>query len=226
MKNIKNTILIVDDDFKIRRMLKDYLQSQGYIIMEAVDGADALDKYYANNNTIDLILLDVMMNKMNGFDVLEELRVSSDIPVIMLTARGEEYDELYGLNKGADDYISKPFSLQLLNARIVTVIKRSRYNKANTKNIGPITIIAEERKVICEGNDLNLTPKEYDLLWYLISNENIVLSRELILNGVWGYDYEGDLRTVDTHIKQLRQKLGDNGHIIKTVFRKGYKLEV
>jgi len=167
-----------------------------------------------------------MMNKINGFEVLEEIRENSDIPIIMLTARGEEYDELYGLNKGADDYISKPFSLQLLNARIGTVIKRSRYNKANTKNIGPITIVAEERKVMCEGNDLNLTPKEYDLLWYLISNENIVLSRELILNGVWGYDYEGDLRTVDTHIKQLRQKLCDNGHIIKTVFRKGYKLEV
>ena len=121
MKNIKNTILIVDDDHKIRRMLKDYLQSKGYTIMEAVDGVDALARYYTNNNTIDLILLDVMMNKMNGFDVLEELRENSDIPVIMLTARGEEYDELYGLNKGADDYISKPFSLKLLNARIEAV---------------------------------------------------------------------------------------------------------
>jgi len=217
-------ILVVDDERPIAEIIKYNLQKEGYEVNTAYDGEEAIKMVHKTNP--ELIILDIMLPKKNGFDVLKEIRMEFVMPVIMLTARGEEYDELYGLNKGADDYISKPFSLQLLNARIETVIKRSRYNRTNTRNIGPVTIVAEERKVMCEGNDLNLTPKEYDLLWYLISNENIVLSRELILNGVWGYDYEGDLRTVDTHIKQLRQKLGDNGHIIKTVHRKGYKLEV
>ncbi|MHC1748543.1 MAG: response regulator transcription factor [Cellulosilyticaceae bacterium] len=225
MKSGNNTILIAEDEMRIRRMLSDFFKSNGYAVLEAQDGQEALDIFYRQMSKIDLILLDVMMPYKNGFDVLKEIREASLVPVIMLTAKSEEYDQLNGFKKGADDYIAKPFSPTLLLARVEAVLKRTGKNKDAPIIVGSIMIDYRKQVVECEGCALDLTPKEYDLLSYLVQNQEIVVSRESILNQVWNYDYIGDVRTVDTHIKQLRAKLGKKGQYIKTVHGRGYRFE-
>lgn len=226
MKENKNFILIVDDEMRIRRMLSDFLKSHDYEIVEAKDGREAIDVFYSNDNKIDIILLDVMMPKINGFKVLSEIRQNFLTPVIMLTARGEEYDEITGFKLGADDYIIKPFSPTVLLARIEAVLKRSGKDRKKRLKAGVITIYSLKKEVLCGDRPVKLTLKEYELLLYLIHNQEIVLTREQILNYVWGYDYSGDLRTVDTHIKQLRGKLKRDCQYIETVHGVGYKFEV
>jgi DNA-binding response OmpR family regulator len=221
-----NTILIVDDEIRIRRMLVDFLKSCGYITLEAKDGQDAVDVFYANNSKVDCIILDVMMPKLDGFEVLKEIREVSLVPIIMLTAKSEEYDELLGFKCGADDYITKPFSPTLLLARLEAVLKRCHKIKDGIISIGDIRIDESKKEVMLEDKIVPLTPKEFELLSYLVANKNTALSRQRVLNSVWNYDYLGDLRTVDTHIKQLRAKLMENGKCIKTVHGFGYKLEV
>ncbi|MFI3226467.1 MAG: response regulator transcription factor [Clostridia bacterium] len=217
----KITILVVDDEMRIRRMLKDFLIGFGYNIMEAENGEQALDIYYDNNSKIDLILLDVMMPKVDGNQVLSEIRDYSLVPIIMLTAKSEEYDELLSLKNGADDYISKPFSPTILLARIENVLKRT--NKLSAKDIveGDLTINLSSNEVHYQEKNIVLTPKEYDLLLYLVQNKNLVLNRQAILNAVWNYNYDGDERTVDTHIKQLRSKI--HKEVIQTIHGLGYK---
>lgn len=217
----KITILIVDDEIRIRRMLKDFLCSYGYNIIEAQDGKQALDIFYEKNNKIDLILLDVMMPKIDGNKVLEEIRDYSLIPIIMLTAKGEEYDELHSLKNGADDYISKPFSPTILLARIENVLKRTKKLNHDTIIEGELIINLSSNEVFANNALVNLTPKEFDLLLYLVQNKNLVLSRQAILNAVWNYNYDGDERTVDTHIKQIRAKIHKD--LIQTVHGLGYK---
>ncbi len=226
MNESKGLILIVEDENRIQRMLKDFLLSNSYTILEASNGQDALDIFYANNSKIDLILLDVMMPIKNGYQVLSEIRESSLTPIIMLTAKSEEYDQLAGFKKGADDYVCKPFSPSLLLARIESVLKRTGKYKIEKINIGNIYIDKLKKEVICNKNKIELTPKEYDLLFYFIENEGLVLTRENILNAIWNFDYMGDIRTVDTHIKQLRAKLLLDCSYIKTVHGTGYKFEV
>lgn len=217
------TILIAEDEIRIRRMLKDFLSSCNYTVLEAEDGNKALDQFYANSK-IDLILLDVMMPGKDGFEVLKEIRDSSMIPIIMLTAKSQEYDQLFGFKHGADDYVTKPFSPVLLLAHIEAVLKRCKSTVEETISIGEIRIDKVGMIVRVNSKRLDLTPKEYDLLLYMISNIDIVLSREQILNKVWNYDYLGDSRTVDTHIKQLRSKIGSQ--YIQTIHGRGYRFEV
>ncbi|MBU3092531.1 response regulator transcription factor [Clostridium sp. CM028] len=226
MDVIKGLILIVDDESRIRRMLKDFLVSHKYEILEASNGKEAMEMFYSNNSKIDLILLDVMMPMKNGFDVLSEIREDSITPIIMLTAKGEEYDQLAGFKFGADDYISKPFSPSLLLARLEAVLKRTGKRKVENVVIGNISVDKLKKEVVCANEKLDLTPKEYDLLLYFIENNELVLAREQILDAVWNYDYVGDARTVDTHIKQLRAKLVFNCQYIKTVHGVGYRFEV
>lgn len=217
------TILIAEDEIRIRRMLKDFLSSCNYTVLEAEDGNKALDQFYANSK-IDLILLDVMMPGKDGFEVLKEVRDSSMIPIIMLTAKSQEYDQLFGFKHGADDYVTKPFSPVILLAHIEAVLKRCKNAVEETINIGDIKIDKVGMIVRVNNKRLDLTPKEYDLLLYMICNIDIVLSREQILNKVWNYDYLGDSRTVDTHIKQLRSKIGSQ--YIQTIHGRGYRFEV
>lgn len=219
-------IFIVDDEIRIRRMLSDYLRGNGYDTIEAVDGKDALEVFYANNTEIDIILLDVMMPEKDGFEVLKEIREISEIPVIMLTAKSEEYDQLNYFKGGADDFIPKPFSPSILLAHIEAVLKRCIREKKDSIQAGELIIEEDKMKVMEGGEEIELTPKEYDLLLYFLHNEGVVLTREIILNAVWSFDYMGDSRTVDTHIKQLRAKLGDCGSYIKTVHGVGYRFEV
>lgn len=221
----EKTILIAEDEQRIRRMLNDYLRGRGYKILEAKDGEEATEIFYANNNKIDCIVLDIMMPKKDGMEVLSEIRECSSIPVIMLTAKGEEYDQLAAFRQGADDYVCKPFSLTLLAARIEAVIKRSMKEKAEAVEIGNIKIDKMRTAVYVGDTEISLTPKEYELLCFFSLNEGVTLSREQILNSVWNYDYCGDLRTVDTHVKQLRSKLGDCGAYIKTVYGFGYRFD-
>ena len=218
------TILIAEDEARIRRMLKDLLMSCNYNVLEAEDGAKAIESFYSNSNKIDLIILDVMMPHKDGFEVLSEIREVSSIPVIMLTAKSQEYDQLYGFKNGADDYITKPFSPIILIAHVEAVLKRCKNTVEEVITIGEIWI--DKVGMIVKVNDqkLYLTPKEYDLLLYMVDNINIVLTREQILNKVWNYDYLGDSRTVDTHIKQLRSKIGN--HYIQTIHGRGYRFEV
>ena len=215
------TILIVDDEIRIRRMLKDFLKNYGYTIIEAENGEQALEIFYQNNSKIDLILLDIMMPKVSGIDVLNEIRQYSLVPIIMLTAKCEEYDEITGLRGGADDYITKPFSPTILLARIETVLKRTQKIKDENIVEGKLTINLSSKEVLISGKTVNLTPKEFDLILYFVQNKNLVLSRQTILNAVWNYNYDGDERTVDTHIKQLRAKIGKEH--VKTVHGLGYK---
>lgn len=223
---MERTILIADDEQRIRRMIKDYLRGKDYNILEAKDGQEALDVFYSNNSKIECIILDVMMPKIDGMGVLEEIRDCSDVPVIMLTAKGEEYDQLTAFKNGADDYVCKPFSLTLLAARVEAVIKRSKKEKTEIVIAGDIKIDKKRTAVYVFEKELSLTPKEYELLCYFVSNEGATLSREQILNSVWNYDYCGDLRTVDTHVKQLRSKLKECGKYIKTLYGFGYRFEV
>jgi DNA-binding response OmpR family regulator len=218
------TILIAEDESRIRRMLKDYLTSCSYRVLEAEDGEKALELFYAAGNRIDLILLDVMMPNKDGFEVLTEVREASHTPVIMLTAKSQEYDQLYGFKHGADDYIMKPFSPVILLAHIEAVLSRCHCNENEMTTVGNITIDKIGMIVKLNNQRIYLTPKEYDLLIYMVGNIDMVLSREKILNNVWNYDYFGDGRTVDTHVKQLRAKIGSD--YIKTIHGRGYRFEV
>ena len=219
------TILIVDDENRIRRMLKDYLTGHGYNILEAKDGQEALDVFYANNSKIECIILDVMMPNIDGIEVLKEIREHSGVPVIMLTAKGEEYDQLTAFKNGADDYVCKPFSLTLLLARLEAVMKRGNKEQNDIIVSGDIKVDKKRTAVYVNDVEITLTPKEYELVCYFIKNKGATLSREQILNSVWNYDYCGDLRTVDTHIKQLRSKLGECGSYIKTLYGFGYRFD-
>ena len=216
-------ILIVDDESRMRKLLHDYLEASGVQILEAADGQAGLDIFLGVKG-IDLVILDVMMPKMDGWEVCREIRKTSNVPVIMLTARGEERDELKGFDLGVDEYISKPFSPKILVARIDALIRRSKGQvSAQMIALGDITVDRDGRKVLVSGSLVELSFKEYELLNYLIDNQGIALSRERILNQVWDYDYYGDTRTIDTHIKKLRQKLGACGEYIETVRNIGYK---
>ena len=219
-------ILIVDDESRMRKLIKDFLTAKGYCILEAEDGEKALQVFEQNSEKIDLILLDVMMPKLDGWSVLRQIRQTSQIPIIMLTARGEEQDELFGFELGVDEYISKPFSPKILVARVEAILKRTQGEQKEVKDYGGIEIDKEGRTVTVDGKVLELSLREYELLVYLVENENIALSRDKILNNVWNYDYYGDSRTIDSHIKKIRHKLGKRGKYIKTMRGVGYKFEV
>ena len=216
------TILIVDDEMLIRNVIKEYLLNEGYKVLEAKDGFDALR--VISDNKVDLIVLDIMMPKMDGFTCLSEIRKTKNIPVIMLSARKEETDKLNSFDLGVDDYVTKPFSPKELVARVKAHLKRTTSNNENYtyKNL---IVDYKGRKVTINDKEVNLTPKEYELLTYFIKNKGIALSREQLLNSVWDYDYYGDDRTVDTHIKMLRKSLGDYRNLIKTIREVGYKYE-
>ena len=218
-------ILVVDDESRMRKLLKDFLSSKGYKILEAEDGEKAIEVFEENRNKIKLILLDVMMPKLDGWSVLRKIRQESNLPVIMLTARGEEQDELFGFELGVDEYISKPFSPKILVARVEAIIKRVYGDTKQAKDYDGIVIDQEGRTVTVDGKPIDLSLREYELLKYLLDNENIALSRDKILNNVWNYDYYGDSRTIDSHIKKLRHKLGKRGKYIKTMRGLGYKFE-
>ncbi len=226
MRGNQRVILIVDDEVRIVRVLRDYLAASGYGVLCAFDGEEALSTYYANNTEIDLILLDVMMPKMDGIAVLQELRQSSLVPVIFLTAKGEEYDQIQAYRHGADDYIVKPFSQSVLVLKINALMHRLGKGAEQTITAGVITIDQIHHTVTVDGVQKELTRREFDLLTFLLLHQRQVLSREQLLDSVWGYDFEGDLRTVDTHVKQLRGKLGVYSSYLKTVFRLGYRFEV
>ena len=220
------TILIVDDESRMRKLIKDFLTQKGYSTLEAADGEEALKVFEENQNRIKLILLDVMMPKLDGWSVLRQIRQTSKVPIIMLTARGEEQDELFGFELGVDEYISKPFSPKILVARVEAVLKRTMGDKKEVKDYGGIIIDPEGRTVKVDGKQVDMSLREYELLKYLVDNENIALSRDKFLNNVWNYDYYGDSRTIDSHIKKIRHKLGKKGKYIETMRGVGYKFEV
>lgn len=218
-------ILIVDDEMLIRKLVKDFLKKEGYAILEAGDGKQALETILENQD-ISLVILDVMMPGYDGWTVCREARKVSKVPIIMLTARSEEFDELYGFELGVDEYITKPFSPNVLVARVNAVLRRSEGNKDSVKAFDGLIVDEEARTVSIEGNQVDLSPKEYEMLLYLVENMGKALSREQILNQVWGYDYFGGLRTVDTHINRLRIKLLGKENYVQTVRGFGYKFEV
>ncbi len=218
-------ILLVDDEARMRKLVKDFLVKKGYIILEAGDGEEALEVFYKNND-ISLILLDVMMPKLDGFSVLKEIRKVSKVPVIILTAKGEEEDELKGFELGVDEYISKPFSPKILSARVDALLRRANKLDDGVITAGNIEVNKTSHIVKVCGNPVELSYKEFELLVYFIENKDIALSREKILNNVWNYDYFGDARTIDTHVKKLRAKLTKDADYIKTIWGMGYKFEV
>lgn len=223
---LDTNILIVDDESRMRKLIKDFLLQKGYSILEAEDGEKAIEIFESNKNKIHLILLDVMMPKLDGWSVLRKIRQLSNIPVIMLTARGEEQDELFGFELGVDEYITKPFSPKILVARVEAILKRAYGEINQQKDYGGIVIDEQGRTVKVDGKDTELSLREYELLKYLLDNENIALSRDKILNNVWNYDYYGDSRTIDSHIKKIRHKLGKKGKYIQTMRGVGYKFEI
>ena len=224
MENVK--ILVVDDETRMRKLVKDFLTKEGYTVLEAGDGEEAMDIFYEDKN-ISLIILDVMMPKMDGWAVLREIREYSKVPVIMLTARTAEQDELLGFELGVDEYISKPFSPKILVARVEAILRRtSDIDKDTFISAGGIVIDKSAHVVRIDDKQVELSFKEFELLTYFVENQGIALSREKILNNVWNYDYFGDARTIDTHVKKLRSKLGDKGEYIKTIWGMGYKFEV
>ena len=225
MNKIK--ILVVDDESRMRKLVKDFLMRQRYAVLEAGDGEEALDLFYRERD-IALIILDVMMPRINGFEVCREIRETSKVPVIMLTAKGEESDELNGFELGVDEYISKPFSPKILVARVGAILRRSGMGADGEGKIsrGGIVVDRKARIVTVDGTAVELSFKEFELLNYFLENEGIALSRENILNHVWNYDYFGDARTIDTHVKKLRAKIGPKGEYIKTIWGMGYKFEV
>ena len=220
------TILVVDDEFRMRKLVKDFLLKENCKVLEAGDGEEAIKVFDENKDKINLILLDVMMPKLDGWSVLRQIRQESKVPVIMLTARGEEQDELFGFELGVDEYISKPFSPKILVARIKAILNRTEDKQKENKNFGGIEINTEGRTVSVDGKQIELSLREYELLKYLLDNENVALSRDKILNNVWNYDYYGDSRTIDSHIKKIRHKLGKKGKYIQTIRGVGYKFEV
>ncbi|MFR8347524.1 MAG: response regulator transcription factor, partial [Mediterraneibacter gnavus] len=222
----KTKILVVDDESRMRKLVKDFLARQGYTVLEAADGMEAMDYFYADKD-IALIILDVMMPKMDGWQVCREIRMHSKVPIIMLTARSEERDELQGFDLGVDEYISKPFSPKILVARVEAILRRTQGSgNADEISAGGIVVDKAAHTVMSDGSPVDLSFKEFELLTYFMENQGIALSREKILNNVWNYDYFGDARTIDTHVKKLRSKLGDKGEYIKTIWGMGYKFEV
>lgn len=218
-------VLVVDDEERMRKLISDFLKIKGYETVEAGDGEEAIDVFFADKE-IALIILDVMMPKMDGWEVLKTVREHSKVPVIMLTARTEETDELKGFEYGADEYISKPFSPKILVARVEAILRRSGVSQDEVVRLGGIEVDKSAHSVKIDGKEIELSFKEYELLLYFIENKGIALSREKILNNVWNYDYFGDARTIDTHVKKLRAKMGTKGDYIKTVWGMGYKFEV
>ena len=224
MEKIK--ILIVDDESRMRKLVKDFLGREGYLVREAGDGMEALEIFYEEKD-IALIILDVMMPRMDGWQTCREIRQSSQVPIIMLTARSEEHDELQGFELGVDEYISKPFSPKILVARVEAILRRSHaIGTGDVIDAGGIMIDKAAHQVKIDDTEIDLSFKEFELLAYFVENQGIALSREKILNNVWNYDYFGDARTIDTHVKKLRSKLGDKGNYIKTIWCMGYKFEV
>ena len=224
MEKIK--ILIVDDESRMRKLIRDFLEREGYQILEASDGIVAMDIFYADKD-IQLIILDVMMPRMDGWQVCKEVREHSRVPIMMLTARSEEQNELKGFELGVDEYVAKPFSPKILVARVGALLKRVRNVEDNPElNAGGIIINKSAHMVTIDGCMIDLSVKEFELLTYFVENQKLALSREKILNNVWNYDYFGDARTIDTHVKKLRSKLGEKGNYIKTIWGMGYKFEV
>ncbi len=223
MEDIK--ILVADDESRMRKLVSDFLSKKGYKIIEAADGAEAVDKFFEIKD-IALVITDVMMPKMDGWEVLKEIREYSKVPVIMLTAKGDERDELQGFDLGADEYISKPFSPKILVARVDALLRRSNAQTEDEKiEINGIVLDQAAHSVKIDGKEVELSFKEFELLLYFMTNKGIALSREKILNNVWNYDYFGDARTIDTHVKKLRSKMGEKGECIKTIWGMGYKFE-
>lgn len=221
----RTKILVVDDESRMRKLVKDFLQKNNYEVLEAGDGSEALDIFFEQND-IALIILDVMMPKMDGWQVCREIRNYSKVPIIMLTAKGDEKDELQGFDLGVDEYISKPFSPKILVARVEAILRRSNMAVSDVTDIGGIRIDKAAHQVTIDGQPVDLSYKEFELLAYFVDNQGIALSREKILNNVWNYDYFGDARTIDTHVKKLRSKMGEKGNYIKTIWGMGYKFEV
>ena len=220
-------ILVVDDEARMRKLIKDFLAQKGFNILEAEDGEKALKIYNENKSKINLILLDVMMPKLDGWSVLRQIRQENKtLPIVMLTARSEEQDELFGFELGVDEYITKPFSPKILVARVEAILKRTSPKTKEVKDYDGIIIDNEGRTVTVDGKLVELSFREYELLKYLLDNENIALSRDKILNTVWNYDYYGDSRTIDSHIKKIRHKLGKKGKHIQTIRGIGYKFEI
>ncbi len=220
------TVLVVDDEARMRKLIKDFLVQKDYKVIEAENGEKALEIFEENRNEIGIILLDVMMPKLDGWSVLRQIRQESKVPIIMLTARGEEQDELFGFELGVDEYISKPFSPKILVARVEAILKRTKANENEIHEYGGITIDSDGRTVKVDGKNVEMSLREYELLKYLVDNQGIALSRDKILNNVWNYDYYGDSRTIDSHIKKIRHKLGKRGKYIETMRGVGYKFEV
>lgn len=220
------TVLVVDDESRMRKLIRDFLSQKQYKILEAGDGEEALKVFEEKQNSINLILLDVMMPKLDGWSVLRQIRQTSKVPIVMLTARGEEQDELFGFELGVDEYISKPFSPKILVARVEAILKRTQAEENKVIDYGGITIDTEGRTVKVDSKEIEMSLREYELLKYLMDNANIALSRDKILNNVWNYDYYGDSRTIDSHIKKIRHKLGKKGKYIETIRGVGYKFEV
>ena len=224
MESLK--ILVVDDENRMRKLVKDFLTKKGFAVIEAGDGEEAVDKFFEEKD-IALIILDVMMPKMDGWQVCREIRQYSKVPIIMLTAKSDEKDELQGFDLGVDEYITKPFSPKILVARVEAILRRSNVLAADdTMEAGGIELNKAAHEVLIDGKSVELSYKEFELLAYFMSNQGVALSRERILNNVWNYDYFGDARTIDTHVKKLRSKLGAKGEYIKTIWGMGYKFEV
>lgn len=218
-------ILVVDDEARMRKLVKDFLTNKGFSVLEAGDGEEAVDIFFTQKE-ISLVILDVMMPKLDGWEVLKTIRKYSQVPVIMLTARSEERDELQGFSLGVDEYISKPFSPKILVARVDAILRRSNVATGENLEMGGICIDKAAHQVTIDGKGVELSYKEFELLSYFVENQGIALSREKILNHVWNYDYFGDARTIDTHVKKLRSKMGEKGELIKTIWGMGYKFEV
>ena len=221
----KGTILVVDDESRMRKLVRDFLVKQDFEVLEAGDGEEALDIFYETKE-IDLLILDVMMPRLDGWEVCREIRKQSKVPIIMLTARGDERDELLGFELGVDEYISKPFSPKILVARVEAILRRTNAGTADVLAAGGIEVNKAAHIATIDGEPMELSYKEFEVLTYFLENQGIALSREKILNSVWNYDYFGDARTIDTHVKKLRSKMGKKGEYIKTIWGMGYKFEV
>lgn len=219
-------VMVVDDESRMRKLVKDFLVKKNFEVLEAENGSDAIDLFFAQKD-IDLVILDVMMPKMDGWEVCRQIRAYSKVPIIMLTARSDEKDELLGFELGVDEYISKPFSPKILVARVEAILRRtSALASEEVLKAGNIEVDKAAHQVTVDGRQVELSFKEFELLVYFIENQGLALSREKILNSVWNYDYFGDARTIDTHVKKLRSKLGEKGELIKTIWGMGYKFEV
>ena len=220
--SMKSKILVVDDESRMRKLVRDFLQRKDYNVIEAENGEQAVD-IFCSNNDISLIILDVMMPVMDGWQVCREIRKLSDVPIVMLTAKSEEQDELLGFELGIDEYITKPFSPKVLTARVEAILRRTGADEQENLKVDGIEVDRIAHIVKVDGNLIDLSFKEFELLTYFMENKGVALSREKILNNVWNYDYFGDARTIDTHVKKLRNKLGDKGDMIKTIWGMGYK---